>query len=202
MRGLLVALVVLVMGVGIVGAQVSQQWEYLIVTVGDSVTVQSADSEYDAELASEFDKAGSVLAYLNRLGLDGWVLTAAMAQNSADAYFFRRPLGSVSVVGATADSPAGDALAFTGTSNRALGPIDLPSGTYRVTVTTAGFITADVETLAGDCYIVGAGSLLFALSSGDASNGAEAIIRSQNCSMLIAVEARGGAEWTLTFEQV
>lgn len=80
-----------------------------------------------------------------------------------------------------------------------LGPYRIPSGTYRVTVTTKGFFIAGIETLNGSCDAGFMG--LFNLMQGQASAGASAILKSNNCSLLIPL-SNVTDSWALNFEKV
>jgi hypothetical protein len=76
-----------------------------------------------------------------------------------------------------------------------LGPISIPNGIYRVTLTTEEFFVADETELSGDC------NLFFAEADGDASAGTEEIFEFEDdCTMLLEVEAE--AAWEIRFVQV
>lgn len=81
-----------------------------------------------------------------------------------------------------------------------LGPITLPEGIYRATVTTTGFFIGDIELIDGECESTGFGSV-FNLSPGQADAGAQAVIRSAECRMLFPVE-NTREPWTLIFEPI
>jgi hypothetical protein len=79
-------------------------------------------------------------------------------------------------------------LSFQDTSSKVLGPIEFEDGTYRVTATTDDYFSAEVQTVSGNCEILGGFQLLFSLSQGEGNSGAEAVLTSQNCVALIGVE--------------
>jgi len=76
-----------------------------------------------------------------------------------------------------------------------LGPIEMPSGDFIVTVTTDSRLSADVQTLSGECRTPA--SSLFDLSSGQASDRAEALFSSEGCEMLLSISDTL-EPWTLT----
>lgn len=83
-----------------------------------------------------------------------------------------------------------------------IGPIVIPEGLYRVTVTTDGFYILQLEVLDGLC---GEGRMLspyiFGISMGQASNGAQAVITSEGCETLLSV-SNVTKSWTLGFEKL
>lgn len=79
-----------------------------------------------------------------------------------------------------------------------IGPVTIPSGTYRATATTAGFISVQLGSVTGTCD-VGFGESLFNLMQGQAADGAEAVLHSTDCVALIIV-SNTQDEWTLDFE--
>jgi hypothetical protein len=95
-------------------------------------------------------------------------------------------------------------LVFEGTEGEVIGPIEIPEGIYRATVTTAGFIAAVLTPLEGECG-QGSGSFLSAAianeSKGDAVNGAESVVTSMGCTVLIEV-SNVQEPWTLMFEKI
>lgn len=73
-----------------------------------------------------------------------------------------------------------------------LGPISIPDGIYRVTLTTDEFFILGATELSGDCR------LHFAESDGDASAGTEQIYEyDDDCTMLLEIEAE--APWEIRF---
>lgn len=80
-----------------------------------------------------------------------------------------------------------------------VGPILLADGIWRVTATTDGYLIAKVITVTGTCDT--SSSSLFNLRPGQASQGAEAAIVTQDCSILITTY-NVSAPWTLEFEQL
>jgi hypothetical protein len=91
-------------------------------------------------------------------------------------------------------------LSFQGSDNTVLGPIEIPDGTYRVTVTTDGYFIADVQVVSGNCGD-SLGLSLFILSSGDANAGAETVFNSSGCSALIAVD-NVTEPWKIVFQNL
>jgi hypothetical protein len=76
-----------------------------------------------------------------------------------------------------------------------LGPISIPDGIYRVSLTTDEFFILGATELSGDCR------LHFAASDGDASAGMEQIYEyDDDCTMLLEIEAE--APWEIRFVQV
>lgn len=80
-----------------------------------------------------------------------------------------------------------------------LGPFQIPSGTYRITVNTTGFFIAHVKTLAGTCDEGFLG--LFNLTAGQASAGASSILKSQDCAALIMIN-NVTEPWVMKFEPI
>lgn len=79
----------------------------------------------------------------------------------------------------------------------AIGPITLPNGTWRATVTTEDYVTVDFTELSGDC---GDSSLIFILSAGEAASGAQQVFKtSGDCETLISFENVSDS-WTFTLE--
>jgi hypothetical protein len=76
-----------------------------------------------------------------------------------------------------------------------IGPVTFPSGTYRVTATTDGFMLAEIEVISGDCDE----TLLFAIFEGDADDGSQTVFKSDDCVGLIAI-GNTGEPWSLDFE--
>ena len=77
-----------------------------------------------------------------------------------------------------------------------LGPIRLPTGVYIVEATTAGYFIGDVQALAGECTTQS--GTLFNLSAGQANSGAETLLASSGCEMLLSI-SNTREPWTLTF---
>lgn len=78
-----------------------------------------------------------------------------------------------------------------------LGPIDIPAGVYRATVTTEGFFIADVTLLDGECD----DRNLLNVSEGQATEGGQAVFESEGCSILIEI-SNTREPWALEFEPV
>jgi hypothetical protein len=82
-----------------------------------------------------------------------------------------------------------------------LGPISLPEGLFRVTATTGGYMIAELEVLDGDCEARGMGGMLFLLTAGQGDDGAQELLESQGCEMLLTIGNTNEA-WTLDFEKL
>ena len=92
-------------------------------------------------------------------------------------------------------------LIFSGNEATVLGPMAIPAGLYRVTVTTNGYASVKLAVSSGEC---GSGTsflnnLVLLVARGQAANGAEAIFTSRGCVTLIEVSNVQGP-WTLSFE--
>lgn len=108
------------------------------------------------------------------------------------------------------DNAAGDlriqcgGLSFAGSTQEVVGPVTIPAGTYIATATTEGFMAVRLNVLEGECG-QGSGSFLsaglFNLSRDEATNGAESVLSSTGCRVLIEV-SNVQADWALTLEQV
>ena len=95
-----------------------------------------------------------------------------------------------------------DELVFMGKSQKLIGPVEIPSGTYRATLATEGYGIVSVIPSQGEC---GEGtysdSTVFNISKGEGVPGAEAIFISKGCTTMIQIEnARG--DWSLKFERI
>lgn len=109
--------------------------------------------------------------------------------------------GGESTTEAQPEAPS--TLSFSGDADTVIGPVDIPAGTYRATATTDGYLIVHITAISGEC---GAGTSrlsegLFSLSKDDATNGAEAIFTSRDCSALMEVSLVS-VPWTLEFEKV
>lgn len=94
-------------------------------------------------------------------------------------------------------------MEYTGTDATVLGPVEIPVGIYRATLTTDKYASISVTPTQGEC---GAGSSfltpgLFIIMEGQAANGAEAVFTSRGCTALIEV-SNVQAAWKLRFEKV
>jgi hypothetical protein len=86
---------------------------------------------------------------------------------------------------------------FTGKSPVLIGPMDLPKGNYKTTLTSRGRFSARLSVLSGECKGSSSTANYYSLTSGEASTGAEAVIRSGGCRVVIEPNNVRGA-WTLT----
>ncbi len=80
-----------------------------------------------------------------------------------------------------------------------LGPVYLPVGLYRVTVTTPGFFIADTETLSGTCGPAGWGGL-FNITRDRATTGAETVFRVEEPCTFLILTSNVSEPYTLSFE--
>lgn len=79
-----------------------------------------------------------------------------------------------------------------------IGPIDLSSGIWVAEVTTTRAFIANVNVVGGMCDPA---FNLFNILSRTATNGASAVIESNNCSMVLEI-SNANEPWVLTFEQL
>jgi len=80
-----------------------------------------------------------------------------------------------------------------------IGPITLDAGVWISTVETDGYLAAQITILDGTCdWGFGA---LYNLTQGQGVGGAQTIIQSEGCTILIEI-SNTREPWTLTFEQV
>jgi len=89
-------------------------------------------------------------------------------------------------------------MTFSGNGAKLLGPIDLPAGLYRVTLTTTGYFSAKLEVITGDCESTGLIGL-YGIFEGQANEGSETLIKSSGCTTLIDT-SNVTDTWTLTIE--
>lgn len=82
-----------------------------------------------------------------------------------------------------------------------IGPVTIPTGIYRVTVTTDDAFSAYAVAVSGQCneeY----GAFIY-VYAGEGSEGAETVLRTENCIGFITIEASSDAlSWTLEFEAI
>lgn len=84
--------------------------------------------------------------------------------------------------------------------NKVLGPITLEEGLWKVTVTTEGYFSApSLEVLSGECEPTS--YILLNLGRDDAIDGAEALIRSSGCEVLIPTSNVSDA-WEMRIEKM
>lgn len=101
-------------------------------------------------------------------------------------------------------TPTLEPLQYTASSDKVIGPVEIPEGVYRATATTSGYIIVHITAVEGEC---GEGSgiflseSLFNAMSGQVTNGAEAVLTSRGCKALIAVSNVQNT-WTLRIEKV
>lgn len=90
-------------------------------------------------------------------------------------------------------------LVFEGKSPKVIGPITFPSGIYRATATTQGYFIASLQVISGTCDVGYTG--LFFLVEGQASDGAQSVLKSEDCVALIKLD-QVTQSWTLAFELI
>lgn len=94
-----------------------------------------------------------------------------------------------------------DGLAFTGSSQKVIGPVEFPEGTYRVTARTGGAMIALVTVAEGECgqgqYM--SANLFLLMSTG--KEGSETLFVSKGCTALIEVSNVQG-DWAMDFENL
>lgn len=86
-------------------------------------------------------------------------------------------------------------LSFQGDSNIVIGPVSIPSGFYRVTLTGDSNTAVETELMDGDCDYDG----FYYLSS--AGGSMEVIYQSEGCTVLLAV-SNAETNWSLVFEKI
>ena len=86
---------------------------------------------------------------------------------------------------------------FTGNSSKLIGPLELPKGNYKTVLTTRGRFTGRLNVLSGACEGSSRTANYYSITSAEAINGAEAVIRSDGCRLVIESSDVRGA-WTLT----
>lgn len=75
-----------------------------------------------------------------------------------------------------------------------LGPFDLAENTYRMVLTTDKYIYLTSDEVSGECRLIS-----FLLDAGQASNGAEDVVKLRgDCRLVFTVKAEGA--WTLVLE--
>lgn len=83
-----------------------------------------------------------------------------------------------------------------------IGPVTIPEGIYRVTLTTEGYYILGLDVLEGEC---GQGerfrSSLFLISRGDATDGAQVVLNSTGCETLLSI-SNVTDPWVLDFEKL
>jgi hypothetical protein len=99
----------------------------------------------------------------------------------------------------SAENIACNGFKFEGANAKLIGPFDLPDGLYKTTVTTTGYFAAKLKVLSGKCDTGGRSTLLYNLSDGNADTGAEAMLQSEGCRLVIQTE-NVSEPWTLTIE--
>ena len=87
-------------------------------------------------------------------------------------------------------------LVFTGDAGTVHGPVEIPEGIYRASVTTMNFFSMEQELLEGEC-----GEWLIFNEMAEGEFTAEAIFRSAGCTVLFET-SNVHAPYTLWFEKV
>lgn len=88
-------------------------------------------------------------------------------------------------------------MTFSGNGAKLLGPIDLPAGLYKVTAKTDDAFLVKMRILKGLCTASN-GENLYAFFAGDGAAGAETIIESSTCTILLETDV--AETWSLTIE--
>lgn len=88
-------------------------------------------------------------------------------------------------------------MIFSGSGAKLLGPIDLPAGLYKVTAKTDDAFLVRMRILKGLCTASN-GENLYAFFAGDGAAGAETIIESSTCTILLETDI--AETWSLTIE--
>jgi hypothetical protein len=86
---------------------------------------------------------------------------------------------------------------FTGNSSKLIGPLEIPKGNYKTVITTRGRFTGRLNVLSGSCEGSSRTANYYGITSAEAINGAEAVIRSDGCRMVLETSDVRGA-WTLS----
>lgn len=79
-----------------------------------------------------------------------------------------------------------------------IGPFTIPAGLYRVTATTAHYMSTKFDVLSGECD---AQTVRFNLSEGQATDGAQQVLESEGCEVLLSV-SNTQQPWTFEFEKL
>jgi hypothetical protein len=79
-----------------------------------------------------------------------------------------------------------------------IGPFTIPTGIYRVTATTAHYMSTNFDVLSGECD---AQTVRFNLSEGQATDGAQQVLESEGCEVLLSV-SNTQQPWTFEFEKL
>lgn len=83
-----------------------------------------------------------------------------------------------------------------------IGPVEIPEGLYRATLTTDGYFIMELDPLSGKC---GEGSRfsnsIYLIMAGTASDGAQVVINSEGCEALFSI-SNVNEPWTLSFEKL
>lgn len=132
-------------------------------------------------------------------------LAASISDRLAEAPGDREALTDMlrSIAGEIAANDAAcSGLSFEGNAPAVVGPVDIPEGIYRVTVTTGDLFIMGMLPLEGTCGSraeTDDESNIFILA--EAQTGADALVYSEGCSALLDVESAIDP-WALTFEKV
>jgi hypothetical protein len=90
-------------------------------------------------------------------------------------------------------------LEFKGTKQQVVGPITIPTGSYKAVATTKGFLIIHTKVDSGDCTNAEQNDTLFNIGSGEANTGAETLFDSKDCKMFL-ITSNVSAPWSLVFE--
>src|SRR5258708_24491546 len=90
-------------------------------------------------------------------------------------------------------------LSFKGDAEaRLIGPFELPQGSYKVTVTTPGFLVLTAHPISGACD-TSTDMTVVNITGGEATTGQESLFTSVSCKIIL-VPSNVTEPWTATFE--
>src|SRR5689334_20599015 len=90
-------------------------------------------------------------------------------------------------------------LSFKGTGLKVVGPFELPAGNYKVTGTAKDYLIVKLKLISGDCSTSDGSAILFNLDNDQASAGAETLMTSNDCKLVMSTENISSA-WRIDFE--
>jgi len=137
--------------------------------------------------------------------IDAFVSTAGKLKAETDTATISNTLQEISNIANMARANC-DELAFTGKGKKALGPFEVPKGTYRAVLTSPSdsYVGADITVVEGAC---GSGSvdymstLLFNTAGGEAKDGTETLFFSTGCKILVQLNI-DNSQWDIKFERL
>ena len=128
---------------------------------------------------------------------------AAVAKSAQDAQAAADPKSAVDILAVTANKIAAlqsdcSGLSFTGKTPTVLGPIDFPTGIYKVIAKSSGHLTAVTSILDGECG-QGSGIMLSEAIFIGVESDAQTVFTSNGCSALIEVK---DDNWAIQFQKI